>query len=399
MAEKVTGNIYSEEISLTADAEYQDYVQLNLRKIKEFRQGFQVPVIGIAGTEGKTTTKLMLASILSQRGPILETPLDCDSASDITSTILKLNKQHKYVLIELGLINRDQFKMAVDVSLPTIGLITTIGESHLAGLGDKYSIADTNVELIRRLPPNGFASLNIDDELVSGMDALSPTPQVVKFGFNVNAHFYASHIQYLGPEGMEFFVNDYYKFHLPIYGSTSISNALAAVSIARVLGLEYDEIKTGLENNFKLLPGRGNLIDLKDVYILDYTYNATLNAVTKACESLVQFKNFSKNLVLVLGNLESVGKSVENIHLNLGYYISALPINVVITVGDNAKFVGEGIRRINHNRKVISHVAEPESLPQTILDYLTPHTTLLMMGEKSLNLKGQLKKLIEQIQG
>ncbi|MEJ2635329.1 MAG: Mur ligase family protein, partial [Calditrichia bacterium] len=390
--------LYSEEISLVTSPEYLDYVYLNLRKIQEIRRNFSLPVIGVTGAEGKTTTKRMLAAILSQRGAVLETPLDCNSASVVTSTLLKLNKDYKHAIIELGIINGDQFKLAVEVAEPNIGIVTNIGEAHMASLGDKYLIADAKVELIRQLPENGFAVLNIDDELVSGMEAFSPTQRVIKFGFNSNAHFFASDIKYLGPEGMEFTVNNYYKFHLPIYSSTSVSNALAAISTARILNFEFEEIKQGLENNFELLPGRGNLVDLKDVYILDHTYKATVNAVTKACESLVQFKKFSKHSILVIGSMDELGNSSEDIHLNLGYYISALPIDTVITVGKDAGLVGEGIRRINHNNKIIDHCLNPDALPDTLMKRLVPHTTILMIGGKSLNLQEKLRQLKQKIQ-
>ncbi len=399
MTKKEMEKLYSEEISLITSPEYTDYVLLNLRKIQEIRRSFNLPVIGIAGAEGKTTTKLMLSAILSQRGKILETPLDCDTASTVTSTLLKLNQDYRYAIIELGIINREQFKLAVEVAEPDIGLITNIGEAHLANLGDKFLIADAKVELIRQLPSTGFAVLNIDDELVSGMESFSPTRRIIKFGFNNSAHFYASDINYLGPEGMRFVVNNYYPFHLPIYSSTSVSNALSAISTARILGFEFDEIKKGLEQDFKLLPGRGDFINLGDIFILDHTYNATINAVTKACESLVQFKKFSKNSVLVLGSLEGLGKSSDKIHLNLGYYISALPIDTVITVGKDAKLVGDGIRKINHNKKIIRHCETPDSLTEVIGELLSPHTTLLMIGGRSLKLNEKLKQLTLMVKG
>ncbi len=397
MAKKETEKLYSEEISLLTQPEYEDYVLVNLRKIREIRRNFDIPFIGIAGTEGKTTTKRMLSAILGSRGPVLETPLDCSTASGVTSTLLKLNNTYKYALLELGIVNQEQFKLAASVSEPTIGVVTNIGEAHMANLGDKFLIADAKVELIRKLPSDGYAVLNIDDELVSAMDAYSPTPHVIKFGFNGIAHFFASDIKYLGPNGMEFVVNNFYKFHLPIYGSTSVYNALAAISVARILNFEFDEIQHSLFHNFSQLQGRGDFIDLSDIYILNHSYNATINAVNKACESLVQFRKYSKQLILVLGNIDDLGKESEKVHLNLGYYISALPIDVVITVGEDARLVGEGIRKINHNKKILYHCENPMELPDRVFEYLEPHTTLLSIGGKSLNLQSSLFALVERI--
>ena len=210
----------------------------------------------------------------------------------------------------------------------------------MASLGDKHLIADAKVELIRRLPEDGFAILNIDDDLVSAMGKFSPSSKIIKFGLNKNAHFFANKIEYLGPDGVVFYVNGFYDFHLPIYSSTSIYNALAAISVARILGFEFEEIKKRLKKNFSLLEHRGNLINLNKTYILDYTYDATINSVNKACESLMQFKQFSQKRILVIGDITNPGPDEKGTHLKMGYYIAALPIDVVVTIGEKAKICG-----------------------------------------------------------
>ncbi len=397
MNKKDLERLYSEEISLLTPPEHSEYVEINLRKIKEYRRNFDIPVIGIAGADGKSTTKGMISAILSQRGPVLETPLDCDSASVVSSTLLQLQKNHKYSLIELGIINRQQFELAVALAQPSVGVITNIGEAQLAKLGDKHLIADAKLELIRQLNQDGYAILNIDDELVSGMETFSGTPRIIKFGFNKAAHFYATDINFLGPEGIEFTVNDYYKFVLPVYSSTAVSNALAAIATARALNFEFDEISDGLKKNFKLISGRGNLLQTDGIYILDHTYNATINSVPKACESLVQFRKFSGNLILVVGSLEDLGKVTQDVHTNIGYYISALPISMVITVGEDARLIGEGIRKINHNKKLIEHCNDPAALPELLLKSITPNTTVLMTGGKKLNLSGHLQQFVSRL--
>jgi UDP-N-acetylmuramoyl-tripeptide--D-alanyl-D-alanine ligase len=386
--------LYADEISLVTPPEYSDYVNLNLKKIREFRRNFQLPVIGIAGTEGKSTTKGMLSAILSQRGPVLETPLDCDSTSMVTSTLLQMDKHYQFGLLELGIINHQQFKMAVEIAEPTVGVITNIGEAHLARTGDKYKIADAKVELIKHLDSGEFAVLNIDDDLVSGMESFAKTQRIIKFGFNQAAHFYATDINFLGPDGVEFTLNNNYKFNLPVYSSTAVSNALAAIATARILDFEFEEIIEGLRKNFKLIPGRGNFRAIGDVQILDHTYNATVNSVTKACESLVQFKKHSNNLILVLGSLEDLGEQAKEIHRKIGFYISALPIDVVLTVGNDARYVGEGICQINHNKKLVEHLNTPHEISALVPNFIQPNSTLLMIGGRSLKLSTQLKKLI-----
>lgn len=388
-----TDHLYSDEISLSSETEFSEYITLNLRKIEEHRRNFNIPVIGISGAEGKTTTKRMLSVILGNVGNTLETPLDCSTTSGVSSTLLKMNKSHNFAILELGILNPKQFEDAVRISQPTIAAITNIGEAHLADLGDKYFIANTNLELIRRLPSNGFAVLNMDDELVSGMEKISPTSRVIKFGLNTNAHFSAGKIKFMGPAGTQFEINNSYKFHLKIYGSASIYNALAAISVARVLDIDFNSIRKSLEQKFELLEHRGNLVRLEDINILDHSYDATINSIHKSCESLAQFRNYSKKLILVIGHIANLGKNSQNIHHNLGYYISALPIDTIITMGSEAKWISDGIRKINHTKKQFESCMEIDELVEKVVHHLEPHSTVLFIGSKNIKLGLAIDKL------
>ncbi len=393
MRKENSKNLYSDEISLLAEEGSEDYVQLNLRRIQAQRLKFDIPVIGIAGAEGKTTTKRMLSAILSKSNNILETPPNCSSTSGVTETLLKLDKSHKLAILELGIVEPEQFIKAVKVSRPNIAVVTNIGEAHLASMGDKFLIADVKTELVRKLPKDGCAILNIDDDLVSALANFSPTPRVIKFGLNPNAHFYANKIQYLGPEGIVFYVNSYYPFHLPIFSSTSIYNALTAISVARYLGVDFADIQFGLEHKFSLLPHRGNLLKKNGVYILDYTYDATINSVNRACESLVQFKPYSQQLILVIGDLSNPGPKKKQAHLKIGYYIAALPIHTIITIGEDAKYIAEGVKRMNYSNKTVKSVRHNDELIQILPDFLTPDATVLFIGSKDLKLSKPMNEI------
>ena len=393
MSTKKPENLYSDEISLLPVKDSDDIVHLNLKRILTDRLKFDIPVIGIAGAEGKTTTKRMLSAVLSKTYKILETPPDCSSTTGVTDTLTKLDKSHQLAILELGIIKKDQFIKAVKVSQPNIAVVTNIGEAHLASMGDKYLIANAKTELVRRLPKDGCAILNIDDDLVSALANFSPTPRVIKFGLNPNAQFYANKIQYLGPEGIVFYVNSYYPFHLPIYSSTSIYNALTAISVARYLGVDFADIQFALEQNFSLLPHRGNLLKKKDVYILDYTYDATVNSVNRACESLVQFKPYSHQLILVIGDLSNPGPKRKQAHLKIGYYVAAMPIHTIITVGEDAKYIAEGVKRMNYSNKTVKSVRNNEELIRILPDFLAPDATVLFMGSKDLNFSQPMNEI------
>ena len=377
---------YADELSLLAGEDTEDYVLLNLKKVLQHRQKFDIPVIGIAGAEGKSTTKRMLATILEPLGPVLQTPIHCATTTGVTTTLLKLNKSYRFAILELGIVNPVQFELAVQVAQPNIAIVTNIGEAHLATEGDRYLLADAKVELIRNLPPEGFAILNMDDDLVSAMEKFSPTPRVIKFGLNANAHFFASDLRYLGPDGIEFKVNNFYPIHLHVYNSAFIYNALAAIAAARIFGVEFDQIRRQLET-FRVPAHRGNLISMNDIHILDYTYDARINSVNRAAESLVQFKPYAERLVMVIGGVSDPGPRISESHLKIGFYLAALPIDVIITVGEHGADILRGIRQINHSHKILKHCERPEDIPAVLKPYLTPGTAALITGSKALQLE------------
>ncbi|RMF59815.1 MAG: UDP-N-acetylmuramoyl-tripeptide--D-alanyl-D-alanine ligase [Calditrichaeota bacterium] len=397
MGDKTPKDLYSDEISLIPPTGSREFIELNLKQILKRRRQFNIPVIGIAGSDGKTTTKRMISAILSSFYNILETPMQCVTTAGLTSTILQLNEKHEIALWELGIVEPEQFEWAVRVAQPNIAVVTNIGEAHLAKNGDKYLIANTKVELVRRLPKDGYAVLNIDDELVSWMASFAPTPNVIKFGLNKNATFNANNIEHLGPDGIVFTVNGYYKFHLPIYTSALIYNALAAIAVARIFNIEFPDIQRTLQKNFSVLPHRGNLIKTDDFFILDHTYDATINSVTKACESLVQFKRFSKKVVLVIGDISNPGPAPKEIHQKMGYYIAALPIDVVVTIGKYATYIAKGIKQMNHTKKTIVACRNTSTALKKLQEILSPQSTLLFIGSQQLALYNLLEEFLQQV--
>ena len=378
---------YSDEFSLISDNDALDYIRLNIKRIRAHRRQFDIPVIAIAGAEGKTTTKRMLTSILSAHMNILETPPNCSTANGITTTLLELDSSYDAAILEMGIVDNQQFSLAIEAAEPNIAAVTNIGEAHLATLGDKFLIADAKTELIKSLPEDGIAVLNMDDDLVSALSAYSPTRRIIKFGLNSNAQFYANAIEYLGPDGIRFCINGYYAVHMPIYSSTSIYNALTATAIARALGIDFEDIIDALSHRFRMLQHRGNLLKSDNCYVLDYSYDATVNSVTKEMEAIIQFKNYAKKLVLIIGDIRYSGKKKELQHLKIGYIIAASPIDAVITVGENAKKIAEGIEKMNqiHKKEVIS-IDNPELLPEVLPNVLEDECCVMITGSRDLNL-------------
>jgi UDP-N-acetylmuramoyl-tripeptide--D-alanyl-D-alanine ligase len=163
------------------------------------------------------------------------------------------------------------------------------------------------------------------------------------------------------------------------------------------MDVDFVTIKNALETKFEMLEHRGNLIQIEDVNILDHSYNATINSVHKSCESLAQFKSYSQKLILIIGHISNLESAAQNLHYNLGYYISALPIDTVITIGKEAKWISDGIKKINHTKKQIINCFDNDELVDKTFHQIEPRSTLLFIGSKSLKLADVIENLTAKV--
>lgn len=380
-------DLYGNEISTDIPEDIYDYVYLNLKRIRKYREQFNIPIIGITGKHGKTITKKMLSTILSTKGKVLETPLYSRTATNVTSTLIQLSTDYQYAIIEFGIQYERQFKLAVDITRPTIGIVTNIGESHHAYLGNQKVVSEIKGEVIKALPKDGAAVLNYDDDMASYMGKFSHTQNVIKFGLNPNSHFSASDIEYLGSRGIRFKINTLYDAHLNIYSTSDVYNALGAIATAKILGIDIEESISVLEKNLTLPQGRGNLIKFKDFCLLDYSYDASPDSINKAARSLSSFKDFKKKLIMIVGELGDYEGKTDTYHLSAGYFLGALPIDTFITVGDKAKLIADGVKKVNGSKKDIQSASKDENnIVEILKKVLVPNSIVMITGNHIQNL-------------
>ena len=388
-------DLYGSQISTKYDSDTEYLIRLNLEKIRQNRLKYDIPVIGITGSSGKTITKSMLRSILDPEGLIIETPMNCQSSIAITSTIRKLNNSYKYALVEFGIQNEEKLERAVHVSQPTIGIVTNVGEAHLAYLKNRYNIAAEKSELIRRLPENGVAILNKDDELTSEMSMISPTQNVIKFGLSRKADFFASNIKSLGKKGTRFVVNHTYEVEMKIYSISDIYNALAAIATARVLGISFKTIFDRL-SRFTLPTGRGKVIDIDGRILIDDLYDSSITSARKAVQTLLGFKDYSSKIGLVLGDLLETESNPDEAMRSFGHYLSVFSFDYFIFIGPNAKFFADGVKTIPHNKKIYTFDNIDEA-SDTILKLFTPSSVFLLKGDIGCDARFFIKKFIRDV--
>jgi UDP-N-acetylmuramoyl-tripeptide--D-alanyl-D-alanine ligase len=325
------------------------------KKYLYLRRAFKSPVIGITGNVGKTTTLSMIHTFLSQHGNVLKPRHYSGNWDNTITTLEKLSPEYDYALFEFDINREDQFGEVLRLIKPNIGVVTNFGDAHLSYLGGMLDIAIKKSEVVKYLARDGAAILNQDDEICSALSKYVRSNNVIKFGLTKNAEFFASNIEHKGTEGLHFLLNSKYPITLPVYSISDVYNFLAAVSALTALNFDIEKIIEVFQTSYQLPEGRGRLHSINGCYIIDESYNATPRSVAKASRAMVGFKSSVDKLIYILGDMVESGPNVEEQHLNMGYFLSALPIDCLITVGYYADYIGKGVTHIQGNEKVVKN--------------------------------------------
>ncbi len=344
------------------------------------RRAFTKPVIGVTGYLGKTTTIHMLQTILSTKGEVLSNTFSRGNWLNNIRTLDKLNPEYDFALFEFDYEREKKFSEILRLIKPTIGIVTNIGDAHLSYLGGVMKIALEKSEVVKYLARNGLAILNKDDELSSALVDYISTKNVIKYGLSQNADYYAGDIVQQGLEGTRFILNGKYKITIPIYSIADVYNFLAATAAAVNLGFTIPEIIDIFHSKYKHAKGRGQLLKSGSHYIIDESYVGTSRSVSKAARTLISFKKHGKRLILVVGDMTESGINVEDRHLNMGYFLSALPFDCLITVGQYAAYIAKGARLIQGNNKKIVSVNNVEELLDTVASITDEESIVCVKG-------------------
>lgn len=350
------------------------------RHLVGLRRNYSNPVIGITGSLGKSTLVEMISAVLESRGKILKTPRGKGLWDNNLSTLKRLDNKYKYAIFEFDYQRGKNFAGLLRLIKPSIGIVTNIGDAHLTYLKDAMRVALQRSEVVKYLVQNGIAILNQDDELSSSLSNYISTPNIFKFGFNQSADFNASDVEHLGPGGVRFKLNKCDTITLPLYSIPNIYTFLACALTCTKLGFSIEEIVKNIKSNFNLPKGRGNLYNINGTYLLDESYIGTSRSVSKAARSLVGFKSYVKKTIFIVGDMTDPGVMVEDRHLNLGYFLSALPIDYLITLGHYAEFIAKGASLIKTKSREVISVNNVNDLIETLKKILVPNTAISVKG-------------------
>ena len=318
-----------------------------LKDIAEaYRKTLSIPVVGITGSVGKTSTKEFIAGVLSEKYHVLKTEGNYNNEIGVPLTLLKIRPEHTAAVIEMGISDFGEMHRLSKMARPDIAVITNIGQCHLENLKDRDGVLRAKTEIFDFMSPNGKICLNGDDDKLRTVMATADR-EVRFFGLGVEngAHVYATDVEEKGLWGSRAVLHngagDSYEAEVPLPGIHMVLNATAAACVAECLGLTLTEIQAGMKR-VKAIGGRNNLIRTEKYTIIDDCYNANPVSMKAGIDLLCMADT---ETVAILGDMFELGENSDAMHGEVGAYAAEKGVGHVICVGVNSRHMYEVARR------------------------------------------------------
>lgn len=330
------------------------------------RSKYNIEVVAITGSVGKTSTKDMVANVLSQKYRVLKTSGNNNNHIGLPLTILKL-KDEEVLVVEMGMNHFKEISLLTNIAKPTIAIITNIGTSHVGNLGSRENILKAKLEIVEGLSKDGILIVNNDNDLLHNLKI--DNTNILTVGIDNKSTYMAQDIKIMN-ESMTFNVNDNNKLiniNLNIGATPFVYNSLIAYAVGRILNLDENAIKRGIET-VELSKNRLAKINMKKGYtIIDDTYNASYDSMKLALNILKNTKG--KRKIAVLGDMLELGDYTKEMHEKIASEIINNDIDIVITIGNYSKYIDEKLIELNFSKDNLFHF-DKESDTYKILDKL-----------------------------
>ena len=352
---------------------------------KAWRQKFNKPVFAVTGSNGKTTVKEMLASIIKQDQSVMATHGNLNNDIGVPLTLFRLNESYDAAVIEMGANHLGEIKYLTNIALPDIAIVTNVGDAHLEGFGSIENTAKAKSEIFQGLSKSGFAIINADDVFSDYMKEMSGEHNVLSFGVKNKADVMCkwesgtegSTLKVTTPEGD-------CKINLKLLGFHNVMNALAAIAASIAAGLSLPKIVKGLED---LKPVNGRL-QMKQGFnnsrVIDDTYNANPASLLAALNVL---HDFSGKRFLALGDMGELGDNADKLHIDAGIHAKECGVDSLYSFGKLAakaakEFGGNGFCYDKH-----------EDMINALRDELSQDVTLLVKGSRTMHMENVVNAL------
>jgi UDP-N-acetylmuramoyl-tripeptide--D-alanyl-D-alanine ligase len=363
---------------------------------KFYRQKFNPVVIGVTGSNGKTTTKDMLKALLSSKYKVTATLGNYNNIVGLPLTLFEISPETEFLVLEMGANHAGEIKRLAEISLPQMGVITNIGATHLQFFRCISNVLSAKMELVQFLPRRGKIALNIDDaHLRSQFKKIKQ--KIITFGTNHQADVRVNDIAVSSPgekERLSFTVyegRDRKEFDLYCLGRYNIYNALAAVSVAKEFGVSLS-LMADVLGKFKFPKLRMEKLKYGEVTIVNDAYNANPTSVKAVLSELIS--SFpSRRKIVVLGDMLELGRMSRKFHQEIGKIVATSPIYSLITIGEDARFIAQAARKWGMGRNNIFSFKDKKVASRKLKELLKPKDAVLIKGSRKMGLEEVTKYL------
>ena len=370
-------------------------VESSLQAVKDIAEFYleqlQIPVVGITGSVGKTSTKEVIASVLKEKYRTLKTLGNFNNELGLPLTIFRLRDEDEIAVLEMGISEFGEMTRLAKIAKPDTCVITNIGTCHLENLGDRDGVLKAKTEIFKYLKKDGNIILNGDDDKLSTVQEYEgKLPQF--FGFSEDMAVYADEVVSRGLKGMtcrihvggESFVAD-----IPMPGRHMVYNALAATAVGKLYGLTNEQIRQGIES-LEPVSGRFHMIETEKFLIVDDCYNANPMSMKASLDVL---KDGAGRRVAILGDMGELGENEVALHEQVGSHAGSCGIDVCICVGTLSAHMAE---KAKESGKIqVIYEESRESLLEHLLEYVQQGDTILVKASHFMKFEEVVNKLKE----
>ena len=345
----------------------------------------KIKVIGVTGSVGKTSTKDVIANVVSQKYKTLKTEGNNNNNIGLPFTILRL-KDEEVLVIEMGMNHFNEISYLTQIAKPDIAVITNIGTSHIGNLGSRENILKAKLEILDGMK-NKLLVINNDNDLLNKWNLENKENiEVHTYGIKEKSEFQATDIE-LNENSSNFICenkNEKINISVPVGGEHFILNALCATAVGKLLNLNNEQIINGIKS-FKLTAKRMEINYLKNnIIFINDSYNASYESM-KA--SILSLKNMTaKRRIAVLGDMFELGKFSEKLHRDVGKVVFENNIDTLFLIGKDSIFIAEEAQKLGFNKENIYHFDDKEQLLKKLKDYINPQDVILFKASNGMKL-------------
>ena len=360
------------------------------------RSLYDIPVVAVTGSVGKTSTKDAIASVLSRKYKVLKTEGNFNNNVGLPLTILKL-KDHEVLVVEMGMNHFGEISELTNIAKPTIAVISNIGTSHIGILGSRENILKAKLEILEGMNENGILVLNNDNDLLNKWNKENKKIKTMTFGINNKSNVQGYDIKHFENKSEFKIKKDEKEYTISTTkpGDPFVMNSLSALAVGEILNVKIEDAKKALENT-ELTKNRMDIEKISgDITIIKDYYNASYESIKPGLEYLMSLKNGNK--IAVLGDIKELGKFAKELHEKVGKEVVAQKVDILVTVGEDAKYIAKEATKDGMNESNI-YVCEYNGEAANVLKKLMKKNDKVLLKASNSMKFGEIYNIIKEKQ-